>query len=157
LDFVDKNWKILKSDGNAPEKLSESGDSSNPVADHIPRSGLIVTWPTTVARMPNLTRNGWGGYGLTTPFVDKPAGKLVLVNAGVALGLFVAFRRGYRGLDLFFLSIVSIVLLNAVAAISILIGRRIAPSYPNKFLKPLWIVVGVLWLVYLLDYTFPAK
>jgi uncharacterized membrane protein YfcA len=88
---------------------------------------------------------------------DKPAGKLLLVNFGIALGLFIAYQHGYHGLDLFFLSLASIVLLNAIAIIGVLIGRRSAPSRPNKFLKPLWIIVGILWLDYLLDYIFPVK
>jgi len=94
---------------------------------------------------------------LVTSFVDKPAGKLLLVNFGVAFGLLVAYRRGHHGLELIVLSIISIVLLNAIAVIGVLIGQRLGPSRPNKFLKPLWIAAGLIWLVYLLDYIFPAK
>ena len=91
------------------------------------------------------------------PLIERLVGKLALVNSGIALGLFIAYRHGQRGLDLFFLSIVSIVLVNAVAVVSVLFGKKVAPGTPNKFLKPLWVVVGILWLIYLLDYVFPAK
>jgi hypothetical protein len=94
---------------------------------------------------------------MATSFVDRPAGKLALVNSVIALGLFVAYRHGQRGLDLLFLSIVSIVALNAVAFFSILFGRKAVPGSPNKFLKPLWVAVGIIWLIYLLDYMFPLK
>ena len=94
---------------------------------------------------------------MATSFVDRPTGKLALVNSGMALVLFIAYRHGKRGLDLLFLSIASVVLLNAVALVAILFGRKAAPGSPNKFLKPLWVAVGIIWLIYLLDYIFPVK
>jgi hypothetical protein len=92
-----------------------------------------------------------------TSFLHRPAGKLTLVNSGIVLGLFIAYRHGYRGLDLLFLSIASIVVLNAVGLVGIFLGRKAVPASPNKFLKPLWVAVGFLWLIYLLDYIFLAK
>jgi uncharacterized membrane protein YfcA len=72
-------------------------------------------------------------------------------------GLFIAYRHGQHGLDLLFLSIVSVIVLNAVGAVGILLGRKIASPAPNKFFRPLWIAVGILWLIYILDYLFRAK
>lgn len=94
---------------------------------------------------------------MSTSFVDKPAGKLALVNSGIVLGLFIAYRHGYRGLDLLFLSIASIVVLNAVGLVGIFFGSKAVPAGPNKFMKPLWVAVGIVWLIYVLDYIFPAK
>lgn len=93
----------------------------------------------------------------TSGFVDRPAGKLALINTGIALGLFIAYRHGQRGLDLLILSIVSIVVLNAVVVVGILLSGKKSPGAPNRFLKPLWFTVGILWLIYLLDYLFPLK
>jgi uncharacterized membrane protein YfcA len=90
-------------------------------------------------------------------FIERPLGKFVLINCGVMLGLFIAYRRGSRGSDLLFLGIACFVLLNAIGAMGIWVGRKMGPAKPNRFLKPLWIAVAVLWLIYLLDYLFPNK
>jgi hypothetical protein len=88
-------------------------------------------------------------------FLERPFGKMALVNFGTALGLFIAYRHGYRGADLLFLSIAAVVTLNAVGLIGILSPRK-AVRTQNRFLKPLWIAVGLLWLIYLLDWMFPV-
>jgi hypothetical protein len=92
---------------------------------------------------------------MTTSFLQRPVGKLALVNSGAALGLFIAYRHGYRGLDLLFLALSTGAVLNAVGLIGILFPRRAAVGTQDKFLKPLWIAVGILWLIYLLDWIFP--
>jgi hypothetical protein len=90
-------------------------------------------------------------------FFTSPLGKITLVNLGTGLGLFVAWIHGYRGLSFVFLTITSVVILNAVGLVGILFGKRASSNSSNRFLKPLWIAVGILWLIYLLDYIFPAK
>lgn len=90
-------------------------------------------------------------------FVDRPIGKLVLINCCIVFGLLVAYRNGYREMDLLYLAIASVVLFNAVGAVGIWFGRKSSPSRPNKFLLPLWIAIGVLGLIYLLYYLFPVE
>jgi hypothetical protein len=73
------------------------------------------------------------------------------------LGLFIAYRHGSRRSDLLFLAITCFVLLNAIGAVGIWIGQKMGPAQPNRFLKPLWIAVAVLWFTYALYYLFPSK
>lgn len=94
---------------------------------------------------------------MTGTFVDRPTGKLVLINCSIGLGLLVAYRHGYRGPDLLYLSIASVILFNLVGSVGIWIGTKSSSGRPNKFLMPLWITVGVLGLIYLLDYLFPGN
>ena len=90
-------------------------------------------------------------------FIRTPLGRLVLINSGVVVGLSVAYSRSYRGSQLMAASVVSFVLFNAIAVVGIWIGKNYPPkSYPAKqYEKPLWIVIGILWLLYLLFEIFP--
>ncbi len=90
-------------------------------------------------------------------FIERPLGKIVLINCGVVLCLFLAHRHGYRGSELLFLTITCFVLLNSIGVVGIWIGRKMGPAQPNRFLKPLWIAISVLALIYVLDYLFPSK
>ena len=90
-------------------------------------------------------------------FVERPTGKLLIINCCVGLGLLVAYRDGYRGLDLLCLAIASVVIFNAAGAVGIWVGRKSSPARPNRFLGPLWITIGILGLIYLLYYLFPTK
>jgi hypothetical protein len=90
-------------------------------------------------------------------FIERPFGKVVLINCGVVLGLFLAHRHGYRGSELLFMTIASFVLLNVIGAVGIWVGLKMGPAKPNRFLKPLWIAISVLALIYVLDYLFPSK
>jgi xanthine/uracil permease len=94
---------------------------------------------------------------MTGSIFQKPFMKLTLINLGLAIGLWVAYRRGYKGTDLLALSILSLVFFNAVGGISIWIGEKFKPSSTNNFLVPLWIAVGLLLLVYLFYNMFPTK
>jgi len=38
---------------------------------------------------------------MTRAFLDRPTGRLIFINGCIGLGLLVAYRNGYRGLDLF--------------------------------------------------------
>lgn len=89
--------------------------------------------------------------------MDKPAGRLIFINGCIGIGLLVAYKHGYRGLDLLCLTIASVVLFNAAGVVGIWIGRKSSPAPPNKFLLPLWIVIGIEGLIYLLYYLFPVK
>jgi hypothetical protein len=92
-------------------------------------------------------------------FFTRPLGKIVLVNLATSLGLPIAWIHGYRGLNFLFLAITSVVILNAIGLVGILLEKRTSSNSnrPNRFLGPLWIAVGILWLIYLLYYIFPAK
>lgn len=90
-------------------------------------------------------------------FIERPLGKIVLINCAVVLCLLVAHRNGERGSDLLFLAIACFVLLNAIGAVGIWIGQKMGPAQPNKFLKPVWIAVGMLWLTCLLYWLFPVR
>ena len=93
---------------------------------------------------------------LLDSWIDQRENELSLILV-LLLGLFIAYRHGQGGLDLLILSIVSIVVLNAVVVVGILLSRKKSPAAPNRFLKPLWFTVGILWSIYLLDYLFPLK
>ena len=94
---------------------------------------------------------------MTRTFLDRPTGRLIFINSCIGLGLLVAYRNGYRGLDLLYLSIILVVLLNAAGVVGLWIFRKSTPVPPNKFLLALWIVIGIEGLIYLLYYLFPAK
>lgn len=69
----------------------------------------------------------------------------------------MAYKQGYRGLDLLCLSIASIVILNIIGVFGVWIGKKSPPGAPNKFLPPLWIALAILGIIYLLYYFFPAQ
>lgn len=94
---------------------------------------------------------------MSRSFIETPTGKLLIINCCIALGLLVAYRDGYHGLDLLCLAIVSVIIFNAAGAVGVWVGRKSSPARPNKFLLPLWIAIGILALIYLWDYLFPAK
>jgi hypothetical protein len=94
---------------------------------------------------------------MTNRFVDRPLGKLVLINCGVGIGILIAYTHGYRGLELLMTGLVALVLFNAAGFIGIWFGKKSKPAPPNKYLKSVWIIIGLLWLIYLLTYIFPAK
>ncbi len=94
---------------------------------------------------------------MTRTFLDRPTGRLIFINSCIGLGLLVAYRNGYRGLDLLYLSIILVVLLNAAGVVGLWIFRKSTPVPPNKFLLPLWIAIGIHGLIYLWYHLFPAK
>jgi hypothetical protein len=83
--------------------------------------------------------------------------RLGLINSVGAFVLFVAYRSGSHGTGFVFVSVTVFVLLNTIGVIGIWFGGKSEAARPNKFIAPLWIAVGFLWLVYLLDYLFPVK
>ena len=89
--------------------------------------------------------------------MDGPTGRLLFINGGIGIGLLVAYKHGYRGLDLLYLLIILVVLLNAAGIVGIWVGRKSSPAPPNKFLLPLWIAIAILGLIYLWYCLFPAK
>jgi hypothetical protein len=94
---------------------------------------------------------------MSARFIDRPVVKLVLINCGVALGVLVAYRHGYRGVELLLTGIVTFVLFNAAGCFGIWLGRKSKPVAPNKYVKLAWIILGLVWLIYLLGYMFPSK
>jgi hypothetical protein len=90
-------------------------------------------------------------------FLTSRIGRLLMVNVGVAFGLFIAYRNGYRGGDLRSLAIGGFLICNLAAVAGLIIGAKTKPSPVPKGMGWIWIPIVLLWLVYILYGLFPAK
>jgi len=49
------------------------------------------------------------------------------------------------------------ILVNTLGAVGILLKMKPIPASPNKYIKPLWVVLAILWSMYMLSYFVTGK
>ena len=90
--------------------------------------------------------------------LQDPRIRILLINAGLLIGLLVAHHNGYHGTNFLIAAVISVVVFNVLGLIGVAVGRKSKPdSIPRNMSVTLWLVIGLLWLVLIAEYACSSK